>query len=177
MFDKILVALDRSERNQAVFDSAIALAKTTKAQLMILHVLSEDESDYLQLPAYAYHPLVEDRSYEVYQEKLAQHRQLGLDFLHALSDRATEEGIKTEYSQITGNPGRSICQLAKTWQADLILVGSRGLTGLQEMFLGSVSNYVTHHGPCSVLIVRTDSDNNSDLTSVEDELETTIQSN
>lgn len=48
--------------------------------------------------------------------------------------------------------------MARTWSADLILVGSRGLKGLKEMFLGSVGNYVTHHAPCSALIVRTDTD-------------------
>ncbi len=48
--------------------------------------------------------------------------------------------------------------MARAWSADLILVGSRGLKGLKEMFLGSVGNYVTHHAPCSALIVRTDTD-------------------
>ncbi|MEL6786783.1 MAG: universal stress protein, partial [Cyanobacteria bacterium J06607_15] len=52
------------------------------------------------------------------------------------------------------NPGRTICDRAQTWSVDLILVGSRGLTGAKEVMLGSVSNYVTHHAPCSVLIVR-----------------------
>ncbi|MEL7079709.1 MAG: universal stress protein, partial [Cyanobacteria bacterium J06582_2] len=63
--------------------------------------------------------------------------------------------IHSEFIQLSGNPGRSICELANTWSADLILVGSRGLKGIKEMFLGSVSNYVTHHAPCSVLIIRT----------------------
>ena len=64
----------------------------------------------------------------------------------------------TEWLQSLGYPGRNICEEAQTWSADLILVGSRGLTGVQEMFLGSISNYVTHHAPCSVLIVRSDSE-------------------
>ena len=70
---------------------------------------------------------------------------------------------------MTGNPGRSICELASTWEADLILVGSRGLKGLKEMFLGSVSNYVTHHAPCSVLIVRTEIANESNSDSITSE--------
>ncbi len=45
-------------------------------------------------------------------------------------------------------------------------MGSRGLKGLKEMFLGSVSNYVTHHAPCSVLIVRTEIDNETNLDSI-----------
>ncbi len=60
-----------------------------------------------------------------------------------------------------GNPAHNICDLAQTWSADLILVGSRGRTGIKEMFLGSVSNYITHHAPCSVLIVHKPTDSNS----------------
>ena len=43
--------------------------------------------------------------------------------------------------------------MANSWQADMIIVGNRGRSGLSEFFLGSVSNYVMHHAPCSVLVV------------------------
>ncbi|MGL5832152.1 MAG: universal stress protein, partial [Waterburya sp.] len=82
--------------------------------------------------------------------------QRGLDFLQGKAQEAQAKGVNTEFIQLTGNPGRVICEFASTWSADLILVGSRGLKGLKEMFLGSVSNYITHHAPCSVLIVRND---------------------
>ena len=154
MINKILVAVERSSNNNLVFNSAISLAKTTGATLMLLHVLSENEANYPLIPTYAYYPIMEDRDYQIYREKFEQYKQLGFDFLQNLTAKATEAEVKCEYTQLTGNPGRSICELASTWEADLILVGSRGLRGLKEMFLGSVSNYVTHHAPCSVLIVR-----------------------
>lgn len=157
MINKILVAVDRSPKNQSVFDSAVSLAKSTGATLMLLHILSEDEADYPVLPQYVSYPypILDGRDYEVYKEKLAEYKQWGLDFLQDLTQKATETGVDSEYTQMSGNPGRVICQLANTWSADLVIVGSRGLKGLKEMFLGSVSNYVTHHAPCSVLIVRT----------------------
>ena len=161
MINRILVAVDRSERNKSVFDAAVSLAKTTNANLMLLHVLSEDESGYPVLPTYAYYPMLDERNYDVYQKKLAEYKQLGLDFLQNLTEKATETGVDNEYTQLTGHPGRTICELASNWEADLILVGSRGLKGIKEMFLGSVSNYVTHHAPCSVLIIRTAIDNRS----------------
>jgi nucleotide-binding universal stress UspA family protein len=154
MINKILVAVERADRNNLVFDSAVSLAKTIDASIMLLHVLCENEASYPILPTYAYYPLLNEGDYEMYQHKLAEYKQLGIDFLQYLTQKATEAGITTEYSQLIGNPGRIICELANTWEADLILVGSRGLRGLKEMFLGSVSNYVTHHAPCSVLIVR-----------------------
>jgi nucleotide-binding universal stress UspA family protein len=154
MINKILVAVDRSERNQSVFESAVSLAKTSSATLMLLHVLSEEEAGYPLLPTYAYYPMLDDRDYEIYQEQLIEYKQWGIDFLENLTQKAAAVGVKAEFTQLTGNPGRTICELADTWEADLIVVGSRGLKGLKEMFLGSVSNYVTHHAPCSVLIVR-----------------------
>ena len=167
MINKILIAVDRSQRNKSVFDSAIFLAKTTGATLMLLHVISENETGYPQLPSYAYYPMLSDRDYDLYQEKLAEYKKTGLDFLQALTVEAIETEVKTEYTQLIGNPGREICQLASNWEADLIVVGSRGLKGLKEMFLGSVSNYVTHHAPCSVLIVRTTMDTELNSVAVE----------
>jgi nucleotide-binding universal stress UspA family protein len=158
MITKILVAVDRSERNKSVFDAAVSLAQTNNATLMLLHIIAEDEPGYPVMPTYAYYPMVDDHNYELYQEKLTQYKQWGLDFLQNLTQKATELGVKTEYTQLTGNPGRIICELAKNWSADLIIVGSRGLKGLKEMFLGSVSNYITHHAPCSVLILRSSVD-------------------
>lgn len=169
MIKKILVAVDRSERNKSVFDAAVSLAQTTGASLMLLHILAEDEPGYPVLPTYAYYPMVDDHNYELYQTKLAEYKQWGLDFLQNLTRKATEQGIATEYTQLTGNPGRIICELAKNWSADLIVVGSRGLKGLKEMFLGSVSNYVTHHAPCSVLILRSAVDSASSVQGVEKE--------
>ena len=154
MTKRILVAVDRSEKNKFVFESAVSLAKATGAMLMLLHVLSEQEAGYPALPTYAYYPMIDDRDLEVYREKLAEHKKWGLDLLQNLTEKAIEVGVETEYTQLTGNPGRTICELADNWEADLIIVGSRGLKGLKEMFLGSVSNYVTHHTPCSILIVR-----------------------
>ena len=155
MINKILVAVDYSETSQSVFDSAVSLAKTTGANLMIMHVLAEDEPGFPVIPSYTYYPVLDDYDYNLYRKRYEDYKQKGIKFLQQKDKEAKATGIASEFSQLTGNPGRSICQLASTWSADLILVGSRGLKGLKEMFLGSVSNYVTHHAPCSVLIVRT----------------------
>lgn len=90
----------------------------------------------------------------VYQEQWDKFKQRGLEALRSLAEEATAAGVEAEFMQKFGNPGRTICDFAQTWSADLILIGSKGLTRVKEMFLGSVSNYVTHHADCSVLIVR-----------------------
>ena len=156
MFNRILVAIDRSQMGRKVFDVGMSLAKTTNGSLMLLHVLSSEEKDYPT--PFIYSGLEYDTSYEPilkdYQEQWRKFEQEGLEFLRSLTEEANKVGINAEFTQTSGYPGHHICDLAQTWNADLILVGSRGLTGLKEMFLGSVSNYVTHHAPCSILIVR-----------------------
>lgn len=167
MINKILVAVDYSETNQSVFNSALSMAKTTGASLMIMHVLGEDEPGFPVIPSYTYYPVLDDYDYNLYRKRYEDYKQEGIKFLQERNKEAKAAGIKSEYIQLTGNPGREICELATTWSADLILVGSRGLKGLKEMFLGSVSNYVTHHAPCSILIVRTSIDSKPAPTSSE----------
>ena len=160
--DKILIALDRSSDDMSVFDSAVSLAQTTGASLMLLHIISEEDPDYPLLPTYVYYSALNDSDGGILQQTFAEYEQSGIDFLRNLTKKAIAAGINTEYVQLNGIPGWEICQLASTWSADLIVVGSRGLKGLKEMFLGSVSNYVSHHAPCSVLIVRTPTESVSD---------------
>lgn len=154
MVNKILIAVDRSQNNKLVFNTAVSLATTTGAKLMLLHILSEKEPDYPIAPTYTYYPIIKETVYETYQQEYDKHVEHGLEFLRNLNREACAEGVDAEFTQLAGNPGRMICELANNWSADLIIVGSRGLKGLKEMFLGSVSNYVTHHAPCSVLIAR-----------------------
>ena len=160
MFNKILVAIDHSTISRKVFEAGLSLAKTTGASLMLLHVLSPEDKDYP--PPFIYSGLEYETSaepiLEAYQEKVQKFKQQELQFLQSLTEEATQAGVETEFTQTSDYPGRSICEKAQKWSADLILVGSRGLTGMKEMFLGSISNYVTHHAPCSVLIVREDAE-------------------
>jgi nucleotide-binding universal stress UspA family protein len=176
MINKILIAVDRSQNNKSVFNTAVSLAKTTGADLMLLHILSVKEEDHPLSPTYTYYPIFEECNYERYQKEYAKYEQHGIEFLKNLTREATAAGVQTEFTQLAGNPGRMICELANSWSADLILVGSRGLKGLQEMFLGSVSNYVTHHASCSVLIVRADLNSKSSQTSSSEEQAADIQS-
>lgn len=158
MISKILATIDSSQTNQSVFDTAVSLAKATGASLMLLHILSETDPDYPMLPTYAYYAVLKGNNDGIFHQKFDEYEQREALLLRNLAQKAIALGIDTEYTQLSGIPGWEICELASVWSADLILVGSRGLKGVKEMFVGSVSNYVTHHAPCSVLIVRSDTD-------------------
>ena len=158
MINKILVAVDSPPQNSFAFDSVISLANQTNASLMLLHVLSEADPDYPVFPTYVYYQVLKSPDCHEYHQEWSRYEQRSIDFLSSLTEKAMAAGVDAEYAQLNGVPGQVICELASDWSADLIVVGSRQLKGLNEMFLGSVSNYVTHHAPCSVLILHTNSD-------------------
>lgn len=158
MFNKILVAIDRSTASREVFETAVSLAKATGANLMLLHVLSDEEASSSPSINSKQEPDRLDSSvleaYNRHWHELEQEQQQKLDVMRSFVKEAKAAGVNTEFTQTLGDPGETICNLAQAWSAELILVGSRGLTGIKKIILGSVSNYVTHNASCSVLIVR-----------------------
>ena len=156
MLNKILVAVDNSESNQQVFDEAVSLARVTNARLMLLHVLSPFDEQYVDplflQPTILYPQLQRNNStYLNDWEKLKENR---LNWLNWLCQQATQLGVKAEFSQNIGEPSRIICDIAQNWEADVIVIGRRGRRGLSELLMGSVSNYVLHHASCSVFTVQ-----------------------
>jgi nucleotide-binding universal stress UspA family protein len=157
MFHKVVVALDYSEFASPIFEEAVSLAKVMGAQLQLIHVLSLEDAPGYQLSLYAegyYPPLTEDN---LYHREWTEFKNQSLHHLEADVESANVAGVSAEFSQLYGSPGKSICESARHWGADLILMGRRGRTGLSELFLGSVSNYVLHHAHCAVLTLNTPS--------------------
>ena len=70
------------------------------------------------------------------------------------AEHGVPKGVELETYAREGDPAEVIIQVANEQQADLIVIGSSGLTGIKRFLLGSVSNKVSHHAPCSVMIVR-----------------------
>ena len=154
MFKKILVALDRSQMNQQVFEEALDLAMKNHANLMLLHVLSSEEENSPLMPIYSslnYYP--ELTRTELYQKEWNEFRDEGIKILQYYTNIATSAGVEAGFTQNLGSPGRTICEFARNWNADLIVLGRRSRSKLAEFFLGSVSNYVLHRAHSSVLII------------------------
>jgi nucleotide-binding universal stress UspA family protein len=155
MFHKILVAIDGSDSSHDVFKTALDIAKADKANLLILHVLSFEEQNNLSISmptGLEYFQTTDSDRLKIYLDKWQTYEQQSLDLLKSLADRATAAGVITEFHQIPGSPGRKICEFAQSADVDLIVMGHRGISGLNELLVGSVSNYVLHHAPCSVLM-------------------------
>jgi nucleotide-binding universal stress UspA family protein len=155
MFHKILAAIDGSDASHDVFKTALDIAKADKSNLLILHILSFEEQNNLSISmptGLEYFQATDSDRLKIYLEKWQTYEQQSLDLLKSLADRATASGVITEFHQIPGSPGRQICEFAQSADVDLIVMGHRGISGLNELLIGSVSNYVLHHAPCSVLM-------------------------
>jgi len=156
MFQKILVAMDMSKISHRAFEQAFALAEVSGASLILLHVLSPEEEGSPDIAAL--HSYVssggDDTDAKHYQELWEAFSQKGLEMLRSRVETAKKAGVCADCIQEVGSPGKVICEFAKKWDADLIVMGRRGISGLSELLLGSVSNYVIHHTCCSVLTVQ-----------------------
>jgi len=75
--------------------------------------------------------------------------------LRGAAEAAREGGVESETYARQGDPADAILDVAEEQGADLIVVGNKGMTGARRFLLGSVPNRVSHHAPCSVLIIRT----------------------
>lgn len=164
MFHKILVAIDNSPISQAVFQQALDLGRATGASLMLFHVLSSEEegSPYMPPVGVEYYPALISRTANL-QEEWQAYENRSLEMLRSRTEQASALGVRAEFTQSSGNPGRMICHMAEMWECDLILMGRRGHSGINELLLGSVSNYVLHHSSCSVLAIRDQAHHQSEI--------------
>ena len=157
MFHKILVAIDHAEMSHDVFKTALNIAKADRAVLVLLHVISFDERgnpSMLMPTGLEYFQSADAKTSEIYRDQLQSYEQKSLEILKSLADRATAEGVAAEFYHLADSPGRRICEFAEAEEIDLIVMGRRGLSGVNEFLMGSVSNYVLHRSLCSVLIYK-----------------------
>lgn len=167
-FAKILVALDRSSLESIVWQQAIDLARSQPAELLLVHFISQSEaapaSPYVETRTAGWHPTVGlyqaipgagrlQETQPVEQSSIWQETET---WLQRYCQQAIARGIAAECNCLPeqGELGAQICELAEGWNADLIVLGRKGRTGIAEAVMGSTSNYVFHHAPCSVLIVQ-----------------------
>jgi nucleotide-binding universal stress UspA family protein len=150
-FTKILAAIDRSPLGEKVFAQALAIAKQDKAALLLLNVVP------IEPEISPYVPLYQDDFIgfsSLAQENLKKETEEIRLWIQELTEKAIAAGITPEWDIKVGEPGRWIREVSKGWNADLVVIGRRGLKGMAEMFLGSVSNYIVHHVQSSVLIIQ-----------------------
>ena len=160
MFGKILVCSDVSEGALAAARMAAQIAKNFHSEVTLVHAYPPES---VAVPTFVAGVWEFAVSPEVVAEYAAQAQSALQAHTGAIFDAA---GVKYEAALEYGYPVEAITRLAKQRETDLIVMGSRGLSGLSEFLMGSVSESVLHHSHCSVLIVRHDAAESAPLSRI-----------
>jgi nucleotide-binding universal stress UspA family protein len=146
VFTRIVVGTDGSETAGEAVRQAVDLAKAVGAQLNIV-------SAYAPVPDRRVKGEQSAAPADV-QHEIGPREDVNL-ILDAAAAEARKEGIEVQTHPIEADPADAILNVAEQVKADLIVVGNKGMTGARRYLMGSVPNNVSHHAPCSVIIVRT----------------------
>jgi nucleotide-binding universal stress UspA family protein len=146
LFGSIVVGTDGSDTAKEAVRQATELAGSVGAKV---HLVS------------AYEPVPEgrlrDERYRVPEDMqwMINPREDVNAVLKTSAEEIQNKGIDVEGHAREGDPADAILDVAEEQKADLIVVGNKGMTGAKRFLLGSVPNKVSHHAPCSVMIIRT----------------------
>ncbi|WP_163537227.1 universal stress protein [Gracilibacillus sp. YIM 98692] len=139
MYQKILLATDGSEHSKRAAENAFHIAQCSSgSQLEVVYVVGADKAKSDVLNNWNSVDLNDSR-----KEQLGEAERL-----------SKETGIDYQVKVLHGDPGPSIVDYANKNNFDVVILGSRGLNGLQEFVLGSVSHKVAKRANCPVLIVK-----------------------
>src|SRR4051812_17070013 len=146
MFGSIVVGTDGSDTASEAVRQATELANAVGAQV---HLVSAFEPVGNQRLREERQQVPEDMSWMVNQREDVDAT------LRAAAEQISEAGVQVETYARQGDPADAILDVAEEKNADLIVVGNKGMSGAKRFLLGSVPNKVSHHAPCSVMIIRT----------------------
>ena len=146
MFQAIVVGTDGSETAGQAVRQAVELAKAHGAKVQLVSAYEPVSGQRLR-----------EESTQVPDDMqwMVNPREDVDATLEDAAEVAKNEGIDVEVHARQGDPADAILDVAEETKADLIVVGNTGMTGARRFLLGSVPNKVSHHAPCSVLIIRT----------------------
>ncbi len=141
---KALVALDGSEYSKYALDYVLDLLDKSKWKLILLHVIPSLEE--FGIESVAPPSLV----VKLMEELKANAKKI----IEEGERKARERGFEVEGMIREGHVGKTIVQVAEELDVDLVAMGTRGLSGIKALILGSVARYVSNHAHCPVLVVR-----------------------
>ncbi len=151
MYKNIVVGTDGSETAGIAVRHATTLAKESGGTLHVVHAYQNVALGMAAMSAGSGGPMVDlDRL----NSNLAEN---GVEVCAAARATAEAEGVTVETHTRCDDPADALLTVAGEVGADLIVVGNRGMSGLKRFMLGSVPNRISHHCPCSLLIVNTTS--------------------
>ena len=146
MFRSIVVGTDGSDTATRAVSEAIDMAKAIGATLELV-------SAYAPVPEQRLRAERRDAPADV-QWSINPRQEVEAALTDA-ADLAREAGVSVNTYARQSDPADAILDVAEEQNAELIIVGNKGMTGAKRFLLGSVPDKISHHAPCSVLIIRT----------------------
>jgi nucleotide-binding universal stress UspA family protein len=146
MFGSIVVGTDGSETAGEAVRQATELAKKTGSSIDLVSAYEPVSSARLREEA---QQVPKDLEWTVNPREDVDAT------LEAAAEQIGEAGVEVQIFAREGDPADAILDVAEERGAGLIVVGNKGMTGAKRFLLGSVPNKVSHHAPCSVMIIRT----------------------
>ena len=145
MFKKILVPVDGSQTSWKALDTARSLAEKYDGRLLVITVMIPYGSgSFLQMSL--------DQT--LIDQNNAAMKKAGFATLDMAKDKLGSYAGDVEYLEETGNPAELILDACKETGCDTIVIGSRGLSGVEEFLLGSVSSKVSQYAKVPVVVVK-----------------------
>ncbi len=144
MARRILHPSDFSGASRAAFRKAIETAKSNRAELLIVHVMSP----VVPVPGDGY------VSPQLYDQLASSSRAWAQKRLDGLVAQAKKSRVRVKGFLLEGAPSEEIVRFARARRVELIVIGTHGRTGLAKLFVGSVAERVVAAAPCPVLTVR-----------------------
>lgn len=145
-YKNIVVPTDGSVNSKRALEHAVLLATSMQASITLVYVANIVSviSNFDQIP---------NASGYVTEQVALDMEEEGKGVLEEFSKEIPQDvEVKSVFE--VGSPGPAVLSVAKKYEADLIVMGSRGLGPPKGLFMGSVSSYVVTHAPCPVLIVK-----------------------
>ncbi|HJT47436.1 MAG TPA: universal stress protein [Nitrososphaeraceae archaeon] len=138
---KIVSAIDMSEHSREVMEKTFVIATAFNSDVYIVSVVKM--------------PKVAAEEGDVMMSEIKDEENAFLSHQRMLIDKYfTGTNLLVESEVLHGSPASKISEFAKSVSADLIIIGNKSTSGFKRIFLGSVSEAVSHNAPCSVLIVK-----------------------
>lgn len=153
MFSKILVPLDGSDHSLRALEVALELAKSFGSKVTLIHVAQISFIPLIapETPFVSSIPIISPSDFVKLREvgeKAAE------EILSKGESIARERGVEVNKVRREGHAVQEIVREAREGGYDLIVMGTKGVSGIRELLLGSVAEGVLRHAPCSVLVVR-----------------------
>jgi nucleotide-binding universal stress UspA family protein len=145
---KILLAIDDSKFSDAALQMVISQNRPDGSQVRLIHVAEPITFLFPPEMAAEYAPAPQLDSLR------KEHLRKAQEFLAGAVKKLRDAGFTADTALYEGDVRSEIIDIATEWHADLIVLGSHGRKGLDRFLIGSVSEYVARHAPCSVEIVR-----------------------